>query len=81
MKKLQIIAGAIFLLSFTMMSCKQDYVCKCDKTYTYDDGSVTEDYAVYTYYDNRVRAEERCNDNTTSGSDLWGDYSINCSVQ
>jgi hypothetical protein len=81
MRKTLWITGAILLVGSTMVSCKADYVCKCTKTYTTDSGSTTENYAVYTYHDNRVRAEERCNDNTSTGSDLWGDYSINCTIQ
>ncbi|MDQ3192912.1 MAG: hypothetical protein M3Q58_15075 [Bacteroidota bacterium] len=81
MKNQILLAGAMFLVIATMGSCKKEYTCKCSKTYTTGSGSSTNDYSVYTYKDDRVRAEERCNENTSSGSDIWGDYSINCQIQ
>ena len=71
------------LLTFasTVTSCKKDYKCKCSKTYTSSTSTTTSDYSVYTYKDTRKRAEDRCNDNTKSGSDLGGNYSINCQIQ
>lgn len=64
-----------------MMSCKKDYTCNCSKTYTSGDGSSTSNYSVYTFKDTRARAEKRCNDNSETGSDFGGDYSINCQIQ
>jgi hypothetical protein len=72
---------AILLLATTfMVSCKKDYTCKCSKTYTTGSGSSTYNYSMYTYNDIRPRAEERCNANTSSGTDLGGDYSVNCKI-
>lgn len=64
-----------------MSSCKKDYVCKCTKTYTSGSGTSTDDYSRYTYRENRKRAEDRCNKNTQSDTDFFGDYSINCQIQ
>ncbi len=72
---------ALFFAAATTTSCKKDYVCECSKTYTGGSGSVTSDYSTYTYNENRKRAEDRCNDNAETGSDIFGDYSINCQIQ
>ena len=53
----------------------------CSKTYTSGSGSTTNDYSNYTYKDTRKRAEDRCNANATSGSDFFGNYSVNCQIQ
>jgi hypothetical protein len=73
--------GLFALTSVSMISCKKDYICKCSKTYTSGTGTNTNDYSQYTYTENRKRAEDRCNDNVKSGSDLFGNYSINCQIQ
>jgi hypothetical protein len=80
MKNIVLIVG-ILLFGVTMVSCKKDYTCKCSKTYTSGSGSSTSDYSIYTYKDSRKRAEDRCNENTKSGTDLYGDYSINCEIK
>jgi hypothetical protein len=64
-----------------MSSCKKDYVCECTKTYTSNTTTVTKDYSVYTYKDTRNRAEKRCNDNASTGTDLLGNYAINCAIK
>ncbi|MCE3279793.1 MAG: hypothetical protein K0S44_1984 [Bacteroidetes bacterium] len=76
-----IIAAALIFAGTSFTSCKKDYTCKCSKTYTSGTGSSTQDYSVYTYRETRDRAETRCNENTTTGYDLGGDYSINCQIQ
>ncbi len=81
MKKLIIAAGVLMFIGTMSTSCKKDYVCKCSKTYTSGSGTSTNDYSTYTYRENRKRAEDRCNDNAETGSDLFGDYSINCQIQ
>lgn len=81
MKNSILLVGALLFIGTTMVSCKKDYTCKCSKTYTTGSGTSTQDHSVYTYKDSRKRAEDRCNDNTTSGTDFWGDYSINCEIQ
>ena len=80
MKKLIFAAGVLVVLA-TTTSCKKDYVCKCSKTYTTGSGTTTNDYSTYTYRDTRTRAESRCNENTKSGSDFFGNYSVNCQIQ
>ena len=81
MKKTILIAGLLFSVGVFMMSCKKDYTCKCSKTYTSGTGSNTQNYSVYTYDDNKVTSDSRCNANENSGSDLGGNYSINCQIQ
>ncbi|MES2567675.1 MAG: hypothetical protein V4565_12460 [Bacteroidota bacterium] len=81
MKKAILLAGVLLAIGSSMTSCKKDYVCECSKTYTGSSSSTTSDYSKYTYKDSRKRAEDRCNENTTSGTDLFGDYSINCQIQ
>jgi len=82
MKRIIFAAGCLFFLAATTSSCKKDYTCKCSKTYTSGSGSSTSDYSVYTYKENLKRAEDRCNENDDSGTDLLGGaYTINCDIQ
>lgn len=81
MKNFKLAMVCLFAAGTCMISCKKDYTCKCSKTYTSGTGTNTKDYSVYTYKENRKRAEDRCNENTKSASDLFGNYSINCQIQ
>lgn len=82
MKNTILVAGAFLLFATSMVSCKKDYICQCSKTYTSGSGgSTTDNYATYTFTENRVRAEERCNNNAFTGADIWGDYSVNCDIK
>ena len=81
MKNSILLVGALLFMGTSMVSCKKDYTCQCSKTYTTGSGTSTQNYSVYTYKDTRKRAEDRCNENTTSGSDFWGDYAINCEIK
>ena len=81
MKKTILFLGAVIFTATTMVSCKKDYTCQCTKTYTSGSGSSTNNDSVYTYTDTRKRAEDRCNENTATGSDLGGNYSINCAIE
>lgn len=81
MKKTILIATVLLAFASAVTSCKKDYVCKCTKTYTGNTTSVSSDYSQYTYKDTRKRAEDRCNENADSGSDFFGDYSVNCQIQ
>lgn len=81
MKSITLLVGALLLAGTSLVSCKKDYTCECSKTYTSGSGTSTQDYSVYTYKENRKRAEDRCNENTKTGSDLGGDYSINCQIK
>ncbi|HRG51229.1 MAG TPA: hypothetical protein PLL00_00215 [Bacteroidia bacterium] len=65
----------------TVTSCKKEYTCTCDRTYTKSTSSGTVRDGVYTYKDSRVKAEKRCNDNETQGSDILGEYTIDCEIQ
>ncbi|CAN5526809.1 hypothetical protein BH10BAC1_BH10BAC1_19840 [soil metagenome] len=81
MKNSILLAGALLFMGTSMVSCKKDYTCKCSKTYTTGSGTSTSNYSVYTYTDTRKRAEDRCNENAESGTDFWGNYSVNCAIQ
>ena len=81
MKKIMLSAVTLIALSTSITSCKKDYICACSKTYTSGSGSTTNDYSKYTYTDTRTNAESRCNANNASGSDFFGNYSINCQIK
>ena len=81
MKKAIMLGVVIAFGATTMVSCKKDYNCKCEKTWTGNNGSVTKDDGVYTYKETRVKAEAKCNDQEKTGSDILGDYTRNCSIQ
>ena len=69
------------LSGFALASCKKDYTCECRKIYTDDNGNVVSSSdGSYTFKDSRARAEDRCNDLETSGSDLGGDYTRECDI-
>ena len=80
MKKVIILIAAMGV-GVTMSSCKKDYVCKCTKTYTGTSTTVTQDDGQYTYKDTRPKADDRCNANEKTGSDLGGSYTRNCDIQ
>jgi hypothetical protein len=80
MKKITLIAGALLFIGASMTSCKKDYTCTCSKTYTTGNGTSTHNYSVYTYNDTQTSAASRCSANQSSGSDLGGNYSINCGI-
>ena len=81
MKKSVLLVAALFIVGISMSSCNKDYKCQCSKTYTTGNGSSTTNYSNYTYNDNKVRANDRCKANEATSSDLFGNYSINCSIQ
>ncbi len=81
MKKTILLAGVVLLAAASMVSCKKDYTCQCSKTYTSGSGTTTQKYSVYTYKDSRKRANDRCNANDTQGTDLGGNYTVNCEIQ
>jgi hypothetical protein len=80
MKK-PLIAIAIAVVTLSLSSCKKEYTCKCQKIYTGSSGSATINDGQYTFKDTKVRAEDRCNQQEGSGSDLGGDYSRECQIQ
>ncbi|HXD92857.1 MAG TPA: hypothetical protein VNX01_06555 [Bacteroidia bacterium] len=81
MKKTTLIAGALLFIGASLSSCTKNYTCTCSKTYTTGNGSSTKNYSVYTYDDTKTTATTRCNANENTGSDLGGNYSINCSIE
>ena len=81
MKKSILFAGILIFAATFMQSCKKNYTCQCSKTYTTGNGTTTSKYSVYTYDDTQKRAIDRCNSNDTQGTDLFGNYTINCAIQ
>jgi hypothetical protein len=80
LKKTMLAAGVLFFVASSLSSCKKDYKCSCTKTYTSGTTTTSKDYSEYTYKDTRNRAENRCNDNTSTGTDLGGNYAVNCEI-
>ncbi|MGZ3885105.1 MAG: hypothetical protein ACXVPQ_07675 [Bacteroidia bacterium] len=72
---------ALVVAGLAVTGCKKNYVCQCSKTYTSGNGSTTENYSSYTYKDTKPTAVSRCNGNETTGSDIFGNYSINCDIK
>jgi len=79
MKKVFIAIVALFALS--VASCKKDYVCECTKTRTSGSTTLTTADGDYTFKDSRTRAESRCNDQESTGSDAFGDYTRDCQIK
>ena len=82
MKKLIVLVAAV-ALSGAMTSCKKDYVCKCNKTFTHSNGSThTDPDGSYTFKDSKARAADRCNQQEGSGTDaIEGTYTRDCEIQ
>jgi hypothetical protein len=79
MKKLAITTLAILALS--IVSCKKDYTCKCTKTHTSGSTQVITDDGTYPFKDTRTKAESRCTDLESTGTDALGSYTRNCDIQ
>ena len=77
------ILSAFFLFGIitTIFSCKKDYNCECQKIYTGSGGSTSINDGIYTFKDTKNRAEDKCNKQETSGSDLGGNYSRECQIR
>jgi len=80
-KTTKVLLTGIAMATLLTTGCKKDYTCRCSKTYTSGSGSSTQNYSVYTYKDTKTTAISRCNANETTGSDLGGNYSINCEIE
>lgn len=80
-RRILLVVVVVLGATATMTSCKKDYQCKCQKTYTKNGGTVIVDDNVYTYKDSRVKAEKRCNDNEGQDSDLGGEFTRDCEIQ
>lgn len=71
----------VVLSGFALVSCKKEYTCECKKIRTDSNGnSTTESDGTYTFKDSRPRAEDRCNDLETSGTDIVGPYTRECQI-
>lgn len=80
MKTLFITAGVLLTVAFT--SCKKDYTCQCQMTRTSSNGSsFTSNDGTYTFKDSRTRAESKCNEQESAGTDAAGAYSRDCQIQ
>ena len=79
--KNKIILLGLAIVATTMVSCKKDYTCKCSKIYTTSSGSTTKDDGTYTFKDNKVKAEDKCNQQESTGSDINGDYARECDIE
>ncbi len=79
MKKIVLIGGV--LLSISLTSCRKDYVCRCNKTYTSGTGTNLDNYALYPYNDTKRKAEDRCHTNNLNSADFDGGYSIDCEIE
>ncbi|MES2515033.1 MAG: hypothetical protein V4580_12855 [Bacteroidota bacterium] len=77
--KTSIIALALFTLS--LASCKKNYLCECEITYTTDSTSYTKDDSKYTFKDTRTSAEARCDAEDGQGTDIYGKYTRNCNIK
>lgn len=79
--KRTLVIGALALFSIGFTSCKKDYYCDCQKIYTGSGGSANINDGTYTFNDTRPRAEDKCNEQESSGSDLGGSYSRECNIR
>ncbi len=93
MKKLILFAAALAVM--TMTSCKKDYECNYDGTYTVDFGNgmtQTEDMGAESWTIESVKedeAEEKCNDYETQFKNSFAmvglvgdvDFDVDCSVR
>ncbi len=76
MKKTLLFAGALALI-FAFSSCKKDYTCECT---TAIDGVVMST-ASTTVHDTKKKAEDQC-ENGTSSYSLFGEtYTVNCKIK
>ena len=78
MKRSVIAIMALFTLS--LASCKKEYKCECEKTRTNGSTSITTADGNYVFKDTRTRAESRCNDQESTGTDGLGTYSRDCQI-
>ena len=78
--KRAILAVAV-ISAFSLVSCKKEYTCTCKKIYTDAGGnSTTVSDGTYTFKDSQPRAETKCNEQESSGSDISGSYSRECDI-
>jgi hypothetical protein len=83
MKKIFWIPVCLLSVWLSFGSCKQEYVCSCDRTYITGDstGATVKNYTLYPYTDSKRRADKRCRDNNTRDMDNSGAYDISCNIK
>ena len=75
------VIAIIALFTLSLASCKKDYRCECKKTRTGSSTTTTTNDGEYTFKDSRSRAESRCNDQESTGSDAFGNYTRDCEIK
>jgi len=77
--KIMIIALTVITTTITMISCKSDYTCNCQKVRTTSSGGtiITADGS-YTYKTTKGTASTRCNALEYAGTDSSGNYYRQC---
>ena len=78
--KRKMLSIALAIVALGLFSCKGEYTCECEKIYQDSTQTVTYDDGSYILKDNRARAEDRCNAQESTGTDLRGDYSRQCKL-
>ena len=68
----------VLIFAATLSSCKKNYTCTCTKAYS-GTSMYTSD-VTYTYKDTKKNAEDKCQQNKTSGSDTYGNYEVTCNI-
>lgn len=79
--KNRILLAIVAVSAMSFASCKKEYVCECSKIYTGSTASATVDDGTYTFKDSRPRAEDKCNDLESTGSDVVGSYTRECQIK
>ena len=79
MKKSIITIIALFTLVVT--SCKKDYDCECTKSRVVLGATVITKDGSYPFNDTRTRAESKCNDQESTGTDSGGEYTRECQIK
>ncbi len=78
--KTKIIFLGLAIVAITMVSCKKEYTCSCDKIYTTATGNETVEDGSYILKDNEARAADQCNKQESTGTDSRGDFSRQCDI-
>ena len=77
--KTKIMIIALAVIATTMISCKSDYTCNCNKVRTSSSGStiITPDGS-YTFNTTKGTASTKCNAQEYAGTDSSGNYYRQC---
>jgi hypothetical protein len=79
MKKL--LPSILVLTALAFVSCKKDYKCECTKTRTLAGSTLITQDGSYTFKEIRTRAETRCNQEESTGTEVAGDFIRTCTIQ